>query len=267
MKIGMRKPSLKKSFKARTTGKLKRRIKRAVNPFYGKKGMGFIRNPKRSIYNKVYRKATFSPFALGKGLGGLILGIIILPFWLVYAILKLPFALCKALVFHNRESIAGADTELVVEENTTKSPYITMPEFREDYAKAVFLWANSKPSPVKEDNEYPSYLRYECGIERPSAYHRELIEQGYYRPSTYQERLTQLKVTELKEILSNLSLPQSGKKDELIARVLENIDIATIDNYCKESFSLTELGIQFIEEHADYIEEHKTPTIQNNEPV
>lgn len=59
VKVGFRKPSLKKSFKARTTGKLKRKVKSAINPFYGKKGMGFIKNPRRSIKNKIYRKTTF----------------------------------------------------------------------------------------------------------------------------------------------------------------------------------------------------------------
>lgn len=66
MKIGMRTPSLKKSFKARTTGKLKRKMKKAINPLYGKKGMGLITNPKKSIYNKVYKKTTFSIFDLFK---------------------------------------------------------------------------------------------------------------------------------------------------------------------------------------------------------
>ena len=60
MKVGLRKPSIKKSIKARTTGKLKRKIKKTVNPFYGKKGMGYIKNPKRAIKNKIYRKTTFS---------------------------------------------------------------------------------------------------------------------------------------------------------------------------------------------------------------
>ena len=66
MKLGMRKPSIKKSIRARTTGKLKRKVKKAVNPLYGKKGMGLIRNPKKSIYNKVYRKTTFSIFDIFK---------------------------------------------------------------------------------------------------------------------------------------------------------------------------------------------------------
>ena len=59
MKMGMRRPSLKKSIKARTTGKLKRSIKRSINPLYGKKGVGFIKNPKRSIKNAVYHRTTF----------------------------------------------------------------------------------------------------------------------------------------------------------------------------------------------------------------
>lgn len=60
MKIGFRKPSLKKSFRARTTGSLKRKVKKAVNPFYGKKGTGMIKNPKKSVQNKIYKKTTFS---------------------------------------------------------------------------------------------------------------------------------------------------------------------------------------------------------------
>lgn len=60
MKIGMRKPSIKKSIKARTTSKAKRKVKKAVIPAYGKKGTGIIKNPKKAVYNKVYKKTTFS---------------------------------------------------------------------------------------------------------------------------------------------------------------------------------------------------------------
>lgn len=60
MKFGMRKPSLTKSIKARTTGKLKRKVKSSINPLYGKKGMGLITNPRKAVYNKVYKKTTFS---------------------------------------------------------------------------------------------------------------------------------------------------------------------------------------------------------------
>lgn len=59
IKVGLRKPSLKRSISARTTGRAKRAVKKAVIPGYGKKGMGWIKDPKKTAYNKVYRKTTF----------------------------------------------------------------------------------------------------------------------------------------------------------------------------------------------------------------
>jgi len=58
MKMGVRKPSVKKSIKARTTGKVKRSIKKSVNPLYGKKGMGFVNDPERAVKNAVYNRTT-----------------------------------------------------------------------------------------------------------------------------------------------------------------------------------------------------------------
>lgn len=66
MKFGIRKPSLKKSFKAKTTGKAKRAVKKALIPGYGKKGMGWIKNPKKAAYNKIYNKTSISLFGLLK---------------------------------------------------------------------------------------------------------------------------------------------------------------------------------------------------------
>ena len=60
MKFGLRTPSLKRSLKARTTGRAKREVKKALIPGYGKKGAGWIKNPKKAAYNKIYRKTSFS---------------------------------------------------------------------------------------------------------------------------------------------------------------------------------------------------------------
>lgn len=43
-----------------TTGRAKRAVKSSINPLYGKKGMGYINNPKKAVYNKVYNKTTRS---------------------------------------------------------------------------------------------------------------------------------------------------------------------------------------------------------------
>jgi len=59
MKFGIRKPSIAKSFSARTRGRATRAVKKALIPGYGKKGMGIL-HPKKALYNKVYRKTTVS---------------------------------------------------------------------------------------------------------------------------------------------------------------------------------------------------------------
>ena len=62
----MRKPSVKRMIKARTTGRAKRAVKRAVIPGYGKRGMGggFVKNPKRAVKGAIYRRTTFSVWDL-----------------------------------------------------------------------------------------------------------------------------------------------------------------------------------------------------------
>lgn len=66
MKFGFRTPSLKRSISARTTGRAKRAIKKALIPGYGKKGTGWLKDPKKAAYNKVYKKTSFSIWDLFK---------------------------------------------------------------------------------------------------------------------------------------------------------------------------------------------------------
>lgn len=66
MKFGMRKPSIKKSIAEKTTGRAKRSVKKAIIPGYGKKGSGWIKNPKKAAYNKIYNKTSFSIWDLFK---------------------------------------------------------------------------------------------------------------------------------------------------------------------------------------------------------
>ncbi|MFW5649203.1 MAG: hypothetical protein ACOCG5_08955 [Candidatus Alkaliphilus sp. MAG34] len=65
MKFGLRKPSLRKRIGARTS------IKRQIIHRGGLKmprGYGWLRDPKKYIYNKIYRKTTFDGFKLFKRL-------------------------------------------------------------------------------------------------------------------------------------------------------------------------------------------------------
>lgn len=62
MKFGFRTPSLKKMVKSRTTGRVKRAMKKSINPIYSKKGIGLVTQPKKAVYNKIYKKTSFSIF-------------------------------------------------------------------------------------------------------------------------------------------------------------------------------------------------------------
>ena len=111
MKIGLRKPSPKKSFKAMTTGKIKRKIKKTIIPGYGKKGTGLFKNPKKAIYNKVYHKTTFGIKDLVKTKrkktsknkdSNLIVDIFVWLFVISFFIAILPFYLIYHIIFKKK---------------------------------------------------------------------------------------------------------------------------------------------------------------------
>lgn len=57
MKFGIRKPSLKKSIAARTSPA---RFVRHSLGFRAPRGWGWLTNPKRAAYNRIYSRTTFS---------------------------------------------------------------------------------------------------------------------------------------------------------------------------------------------------------------
>lgn len=85
-----------------------------------------------------------------------------------------------------------------------------------DYAKAVFLWAFSKPHPIRDDGNYASYFLYECGIRDCVKYHKKLLKEGYLIEAEPGEALELFKLPELKDMLRELNMPVSGKKAVLI---------------------------------------------------
>lgn len=92
MKFGARKPSIKKSISARTTGRVTRSFKKSINPTYGKKGMGWVNDPKKATYNKIYNKTSFGLGEVFEVIGSVfsIIGAIIaVIFYLIQAVFYL----------------------------------------------------------------------------------------------------------------------------------------------------------------------------------
>jgi len=122
MKIGIRTPSLKKSFKASTTGKAKRAVKSTVNPLYGKKGMGYINNPKKAVYNKIYNKTSFSAFkGSSKGIGALFMGLFYLTWMMLKWIFVGTFYLCKWTFYSLPVWIFNTSKRLIQEHKDKKA--------------------------------------------------------------------------------------------------------------------------------------------------
>ena len=57
MKFGMRKPSFRKSFAARTSAA--RYVRHSLG-LKAPRGWGWVTNPRRALYNRVYYRTTFS---------------------------------------------------------------------------------------------------------------------------------------------------------------------------------------------------------------
>jgi hypothetical protein len=65
MKFGIRTPSLKRSLAARTSWK---RLARQALGLKAPRGYGWLTNPKRAAYNRIYDRTTVSFWSLLRGL-------------------------------------------------------------------------------------------------------------------------------------------------------------------------------------------------------
>ncbi|WP_241489866.1 SAP domain-containing protein, partial [Streptococcus pneumoniae] len=94
---------------------------------------------------------------------------------------------------------------------------------------------------------FPRYFKYSLQID-PESTHNQLYKLGYF---TKNKTLSYLKVVELKTILSKHNLATSGKKAELITRIINNINVDKLD--IPFEFKLTKEAQNLIIEHSDYI--------------
>lgn len=137
-----------------------------------------------------------------------------------------------------------------------------IPPFRGDYSQAVFLWAVSKHSTIQDnDDDYPRYILYECGIRKPSEFHRKMIKEGYLQEDGFEKALESLKLAELKEIAEDKGVGTSGKKADIIKRIIQAGDIGYLQRQFPATFSISEKGKSFLAEHDECIQIHKHKTM------
>lgn len=105
-----------------------------------------------------------------------------------------------------------------------------------------------------DQTEFPQYWYYQMAIEEPRKLLDRLEETGFIEPASAAESLAGLKVPELKEILTGLNLPVSGKKTELISRICDNAPGEYLSSKMSaRNYALTVLGKQELESN-EYVE-------------
>lgn len=130
------------------------------------------------------------------------------------------------------------------------------PQHNSIYKTALFLNWCKKHHEFLEPNNYPIYMQRDWGIKYPAKMHRQLFHQGYLVEMSLEQKVRDSKVADLKSILRKLNLPVSGKKQELIQRILENSDFDSIIEVIGQptGYCLSQKALQFLEDYKDVIE-------------
>lgn len=107
------------------------------------------------------------------------------------------------------------------------------------------------------DNIFQQFWIYRYAV-RPDKILTKLLHEGYVEIGNYETALTRKTSLELKDFLKQYELPVSGKKQDLIFRILNNIDDNSLDKFCiPRNYALTDKGRTIVEENPNVLYAHR----------
>ena len=107
------------------------------------------------------------------------------------------------------------------------------------------------------DLSLPGYFTHEYHIDYISTFER-FGKGGYLSYANLRYSLSKsLKINQLKELLEKHNLPENGKKNELVERIIESIPAPDLQEYEKSYYKVTENGLTVISEnsHVKYFQQ------------
>lgn len=127
------------------------------------------------------------------------------------------------------------------------------PSDNTDFTKANFLNIyTSKPRPISNNpDDFPRSFSYALHIYDPIKTQNSMLREGYLRKATPEEVLSTFTVDKLKSLLVQYGCPKTGKKADLVSRIIDYIDLSQID--MPSMCCISEKGQTFIDEHKDLI--------------
>lgn len=126
--------------------------------------------------------------------------------------------------------VVKVETSTVSSSIPSYSPWQAQNQPRNDnYAILAFISLCKEGATIgKTNDDYARYFSYEYKVYDPVNYHKRLVAEGYLEKANDSVALEHLKAVQLKEILKDNGLPEKGKKVDLIERIVENIDTASL---------------------------------------
>ena len=142
---------------------------------------------------------------------------------------------------------------------TSNSNITINKKLRKEYATTLLLWGHDRAFEYQEDRQYPTYYQYECGVSNPQKLQEELFQKGYYCEATFCEIFESYTLNELKIIADSIGIPKSGKKSDLITRILCNSHPDELHAHIgnRKYFTLSSKGKTYLQLHHDYVVFHK----------
>ena len=172
----------------------------------------------------------------------------------------------KNVIRDNINSNTTSKVEFNYTDNTfTSNSEPNIPkDIKNEYAKTLFLYAHQRANIIKNNDKYVGYLQYDCGITNPKLFHQQLIDEGYFRQANIGEVLETYKLPELKELLKGNGQTTTGKKDELIQKIINTSSQEYLAKIEKEKvyYVLSEKGRKYLQEKDDYVKVHQMQSIK-----
>lgn len=127
----------------------------------------------------------------------------------------------------------------------------------EEYAIELLLDGHLKGKEI--GGKYSACYKREAQIANPAYLDKWLLNNDYLRRPAIEELLSDYEPDCLQDLLKNKGIEAAGDKNELIKKIIENIDVTVLSNELEKNskYYLSEKGKRHYSENTDLIELHK----------